>query len=916
MDWRAIGAVASGILGAMWIPSSSSPGHRLFSKVHLRRYEPLDSSWPGYLASVAGVAIAALIRWYLGQFFGENLPPYMTFYPTVMLSALAGGFLPGLLATALSAFAVAHLFLPPEGSLALERPGDAAGMFLFVLINLLLSVVAGALRRARLRDRASARDLRQMLKLQDLAPLIVRDLNGKIVRWTEGCQNLYGISAEDALGKTTEEILHTRYPEPIERIRAKLFRDGYWEGELVQRCPAGHELTVWSRWVLWRNQRQEPQAILKIDADITERKAAEAALRESEERLRTVTESADIGHWDWQIDKQRLEWSPICKRLFAIPADEPMTYERFMEALHPEDRERTNEAVQACLNRKDGVFDVEYRAVWPGGTVLWLHSRGKPTYDASGQAVRLAGVVMDITRRKQIETELKAARDSAEQAKMAVEASSKAKDQFMAVLSHELRTPLTPVVTALDMLEDRDDLDRDTIESVRMIRRNVELEARLIDDLLDVTRIAQGKIELQRKPVALGELIHRAVEVIQPEIRARSLHFGIDGEETPLAVIGDATRLSQVFWNLLRNAVKFTPNGGCVGVFYRSREGQAVVEIRDSGTGIEAEALPRIFQPFEQADRSVTRQFGGLGLGLTISKALVELHGGTIEASSPGKGMGATFRVTLPVVVQAQAHPEHPEPVQDVAQTAGGLRILLVEDHADTARILQRLLQKRGYQVDLAGSIDRALDAVSHKPFDLLISDLGLPDGSGVELMRWLRQNGHHLPGIALSGYGQEEDVRRSREAGFATHLVKPANAEQLSKAIEAAAGERGRRILIVDDEPEFVQTMSKLLERRGFDVKQAGDGEEALGLLSSGLDVQAILMDERMPRLTGTQAFAELRARGIKTPVVLVSAMENVRSVAKSHGFNAALRKPVSILELMETVDAIVPKTSAGVAA
>ncbi|MGE5610067.1 MAG: response regulator [Bacillota bacterium] len=373
-------------------------------------------------------------------------------------------------------------------------------------------------------------------------------------------------------------------------------------------------------------------------------------------------------------------------------------------------------------------------------------------------------------------------------AERTAEEASRAKDHFLAVLSHELRTPLTPVVTALFMLQAKSGHDAETREGLEMIRRNVELETQLIDDLLDVTRIAKGKIELVRKPIRLCQIIHRAVEVVQADVEAKRLQLDVEVKDIPCIVDADATRLQQVFWNLLRNAIKFTPCGGRIGVRCQTDgDGHAVVDVQDSGEGIEPDALSRIFNAFEQAERSITRQFGGLGLGLTISKAMVELHGGTIDAYSEGKGKGACFSVRLPLVA---ATPEPESPAATPPHAVAPLRILLVEDHGDTAKMMRQLLMLDGHAVERAADMASALEAAARHPFDLLISDLGLPDRSGLDLMRELRAQGYSLPGIALSGYGQEEDIRRSKEAGFATHLTKPTNPEKLTEAIATLTGQ------------------------------------------------------------------------------------------------------------------------------
>jgi two-component system CheB/CheR fusion protein len=406
-----------------------------------------------------------------------------------------------------------------------------------------------------------------------------------------------------------------------------------------------------------------------------------------------------------------------------------------------------------------------------------------PVRDETGNITHYVAVKQDVTERKRVEAELLAARESAERAKVAAEEASRAKDHFLAVLSHELRTPLTPVLSSLSMLEDCRASDHAIRDRLDMIRRNVELEARLIDDLLDVTRIARGRIELDRKPVRLVDVIRHAVEVVQPDIDARRLHFRFDGDDESFVVDADATRLQQVFWNLLRNAVKFTPRDGCVGVqCRRDGDGQVVVDVTDSGEGIDPEDLPHIFDAFAQAERSIKRQFGGLGLGLTISKALVDLHGGSIEVYSGGKGKGATFRLSLPL---AMAEPRV-EPLGAAAPqaTPRALRILLVEDHGDTAEIMCLLLAAEGHTIEHVGDVATALEAAAAHEFDLLISDLGLPDASGLDLIRELRQRGWTGPGIVLSGYGQEQDIRRSREAGFAAHLVKPASPDKLAETI------------------------------------------------------------------------------------------------------------------------------------
>jgi signal transduction histidine kinase len=381
------------------------------------------------------------------------------------------------------------------------------------------------------------------------------------------------------------------------------------------------------------------------------------------------------------------------------------------------------------------------------------------------------------------------------------EAASKAKDDFLAALSHELRTPLTPVLALVSALRKDERLAPDVRADMALIHRNIMLEARLIDDLLDLTKIARGKLELRLENFDLCPVLAHALHTCRDaDTGGRNLLWEPALCPGPIPLLGDSARLTQVFWNILKNAAKFTPEGGKISVQAELEESAGAkwvrVAIADSGVGIEPAALPRIFDAFEQGGRGVTRQFGGLGLGLAISRAIVDLHQGTITAASAGVGRGATFTVRLPCHQAALEPPPAggSSEGQPVRNTADSSHILLVEDHSDTALIMARMLRRAGFQVTQAISVADALAKVAAvqgeldasgraHPVQLVVSDLGLPDGSGVDLMRQLRAR-HHLTGIALSGFGMEEDVRRSHEAGFTAHLTKPIDFNRLLGAI------------------------------------------------------------------------------------------------------------------------------------
>lgn len=357
-----------------------------------------------------------------------------------------------------------------------------------------------------------------------------------------------------------------------------------------------------------------------------------------------------------------------------------------------------------------------------------------------------------------------------------------AKDRFLAVLSHELRTPLNPVLMAASAMETDPNIPPEIRADISMIRRNVELEARLIDDLLDLTRIANGKVQLQRNIVDAHELLGEAIAVVGGDPSAHQPQIRLELGAARRHINGDPARIQQVFWNLIRNAVKFTPLDGRILIRTTNPDAMTLrIEVVDTGIGIAPEALPKIFNAFEQGDTDINRAFGGLGLGLAISHALAELHGGNLRAESAGVGNGATFIFELPVVEGSTRVLEtaSPRPAENDRR-----RILLVEDHATTAALMARLLRKRGHRVELAGTQADAIALGLREEFDIVISDLGLPDGNGYEVMEALRSKSR-VVGIALTGYGMEADVAQTMKAGFQFHLTKPVDAQKLYQAIE-----------------------------------------------------------------------------------------------------------------------------------
>ncbi|CAA9245899.1 MAG: Signal transduction histidine kinase [uncultured Chthoniobacterales bacterium] len=370
---------------------------------------------------------------------------------------------------------------------------------------------------------------------------------------------------------------------------------------------------------------------------------------------------------------------------------------------------------------------------------------------------------------------------AAQKAREEAERANLAKDRFLAMLSHELRTPLTPVLTSLLSFDSEEDVPDKIRPTLQMIRRNVELEARLIDDLLDLTRISKGKVQLSLEIVDAHGLLRNALEICQADIDQKQLVLELDLSASHVRLEADPARVQQIFWNLIKNAVKFTAQGGQLRIRTGNDElaSELRVEVSDSGVGIDAESLPKIFKAFEQGERA---RMGGLGLGLAISKSLVEAHHGHITAESAGRDQGATFTAVFPltdVAAQEESNGSGAAPADRKT-----MRILLVEDHEDTNRSLTQLLRRRGYHVQPAHNVRNALDLAATEEFDIVVSDIGLPDGTGVDLMQRLNAT-RPIAGIALTGFGMEEDIQKSHDGGFYHHLVKPVDLNKLDSIIQ-----------------------------------------------------------------------------------------------------------------------------------
>ncbi|MCF3650562.1 hybrid sensor histidine kinase/response regulator [Synoicihabitans lomoniglobus] len=566
----------------------------------------------------------------------------------------------------------------------------------------------------------------------------------------------------------------------------------------VEKATIRREISA-SRAELQNKNTALSEAVADLTRESNQRERAEDALRKSERRFRNLADN--ISQLAWMTDETGyIFW--YNKRWFDYTGTtlDEMRGWGWRKVHHPDHEERVVRKISECFESGsswEDTFPLRAR----NGSYRWFLSRAVPIHDNAGKVQGWFGTNTDITHQLEIEDALKSARDQAL-------AASRAKDDFLAALSHELRTPLNPVLlTASERARDPN-LPAEIRHDFGSIRKNISLEARLIDDLLDLTRITRGKLTLRQAPLELLEVLDDALAIVQAEFAEKKLQWNVTRPDAPIPLHGDAVRLRQVFWNVLKNAAKFSPEKGEIVIDLSfdaaavPADARATLTVSDSGIGLSSEELSRIFDAFSQGDHSTksSHRFGGLGLGLAISRSLVELHHGTIQACSEGPCRGATFVITLPTAarpgdetyVAPTAAPRSRATTRSPHPGTTARRVLLVEDHAPTRTTMTRLLRQRGFEVSTAATRAEALDVRRHGHIDALLSDIGLPDGDGCTLLNELRQHWPRLEGIALSGYGMEEDLKRSQRHGFVLHLTKPLEIDQLDQALAQLAEHLG----------------------------------------------------------------------------------------------------------------------------
>jgi PAS domain S-box-containing protein len=535
-----------------------------------------------------------------------------------------------------------------------------------------------------------------------------------------------------------------------------------------------------------------PEAVERVLSQVRLQRASDEALllRDREQHYRTLSEALPhlvmtcnaAGDCDF-LSKQWYDYTGLAEHSAYGLA--------WLDAVHPDDREAIRRSWLKAVASQAGDYRHEMRIRRHDGEYRWFDTRVVAMRDAERNVNKWFGSCTDIHAQREASEESERLLASEQAARQAAEEANRAKDRFLAMLSHELRTPLTPVLAGASVLEMIPDLPDQARNSVRMIRRNVELEARLIDDLLDLTRVANGKLRLSLETVDVHDVMDSVLELFRSEIQVKQQDVHVLKHATHHYVLADRARLQQMLWNLIRNAAKFTPDGGHIYVRTRDERMHVQISVEDTGIGIEPDQIGKLFNAFEQGNQNMTRQFGGLGLGLAITKALTDVHGGTVVAQSPGAHCGATFTITLPTAAAPEIVPPVIVPVD--VHPEGLLTVLLIEDHEDTAEVMAQLIRSLGHEVVVVGRVDDALAATQLQSFDLIVSDVGLPDGTGLDFIKIYREHSD-APAVALTGFGTDEDVRRCLSAGFTSHLTKPVNFGQLETMIEGAVNLKAQK--------------------------------------------------------------------------------------------------------------------------
>jgi PAS domain S-box-containing protein len=728
-----------------------------------------------YFASISVLAAAVLLRGLLDPVLGDSLP-LVTVFGAVAAAVWIGGYRPAILVAVLGYFVCDFLFIQPRGEFELGITRTLVGLLVYFFTCSLIIAFGEATRIARMR----VNDQRQMLQvtLGSIGDAVITtDTRGVVTYLNAVAENLTGWTPREAIGLPLDavfRIVNEQTRLPVENPAIKALRAGAVTGlanhtVLVKRD--GTDCPIDDSAAPIRNDEGEISGCVLIFRDVTVRRRLESERAQqflTARLLASIVESSDDAIISKSLDGVIQSWNAAAVGVFGYTADQAVG--RHISLVIPPDRIAEEDQIISALKAGRRIEHFETERVRADGRRVSVSLTVSPVKDDTGTVVGASKIARDITDRKRAE---------AERDKFVTELAEadRRKNEFLAMLAHELRTPLAPISNAIRALRAGDGQGEAAAAAYTMLERQAGQMARLVDDLLDMSRITRGRIELRTELVELAPIVQQAVEAARSLYASMHHQLTVTIPDRPIYLNADRARLAQIIGNLLNNAAKFTDRGGSVWLSVSEEDGTAVIRVRDTGIGLAADELPRIFDMFTQVDTTLERSRDGLGIGLTLVKTLVEMQNGTVEARSEGPGLGSEFTVRIPIVVDASSL--QPAPGVEAPMRGQGQRILIVDDSQDGAESLSLLLQVNGYETHKAYDGIEAVAAAERLRPDAILLDIGLPRLNGYEACRRIRQQawGARILLVALTGWGMDEDRDRSREAGFDTHLVKPVDA-------------------------------------------------------------------------------------------------------------------------------------------
>ena len=637
--------------------------------------------------------------------------------------------------------------------------------------------------------------------------IVSKDLNGIVQSWNEAAERIFGYTAGEIVGQSITTIIPSdRQHEEREILESLRRGERVDHFQTVRRRKDGRLIPVSVTISPVQDADGRVVAASKIIRDLS-------ASSELEGRFKAIIDSSDDAIVSKDLNGIVRSWNPGAELIFGYTAAEMIG--RSIEVLFPPDRKDEEPRILQRLRRGERVDHFETVRVRKDGTLIDVSVTISPVLSPTGEVIGASKIARDVTAYKQLLRQREELLESERHARQEAERVSRVKDEFLATLSHELRTPLNAILGWAQVLRQRvagaaggatgGDLCDELVEGLEVIERNTRVQTQLIDDLLDMSRITAGKIRLDVQQVDLADVVKAAVASVRHAAEGRRIRLQVVLDPLAGPVRGDPSRLQQCVWNLLTNAVKFTPKGGTVQVGLERVNSHLEVCVSDNGEGIKPELLPHLFERFRQGDASTTRRHGGLGLGLSIVKHLIELHGGKVRAKSPGPGQGATFCIDLPLMVvhppQGEAHRTHPRSASPAGgdwidhPSLDGITVLAVDDEPDALALVKRVLEGCGAKVLTAGSAREGLDLVAAERPDVIVSDIGMPDEDGYDFIRKVRAlpaaHGGRTPAAALTAFARAEDRTRALRAGYQTHVAKPVESSELTAVVASLASTR-----------------------------------------------------------------------------------------------------------------------------